>query len=89
MFNIIMLGVFFFKQSPFLSPFTAALGGADPLAVFIPYKRKWATALTRLILRNPGRIGHPTMCFVPGIDRFLLTYSTDSAPHTFNTDPAE
>ena len=43
----------------------------------------------RPILRDPGRIGHPTMCHLPGIDRFLLTYSTDSAPHTFNTDPSE
>lgn len=51
----------------------------------------WTSAehAARPILRDPGRIGHPTMCYVPGIDRFLLTYSTDSTPHTFNTDPSE
>jgi hypothetical protein len=27
------------------------------------------------------------MTYVPGIDRFLLTYSTDEVPHTFNTPP--
>ena len=40
---------------------------------------------SRPILRDPGRIGHPTMTFNPGIGRFLLSYSTDSVPHTFNT----
>jgi hypothetical protein len=39
----------------------------------------------RPILRDPGRIGHPTMTYVPAVDRFLLTYSTDSVPHTLNT----
>lgn len=39
----------------------------------------------RPILRDPGRIGHPTMTYVPGLERFLLTYSTDSVPHTLNT----
>jgi hypothetical protein len=39
----------------------------------------------RPILRDPGRIGHPTMTYVPALDRFLLTYSTDSVPHTMNT----
>ena len=39
----------------------------------------------RPILRDPGRIGHPTMTYVPAVDRFLLTYSTDSVPHTMNT----
>jgi hypothetical protein len=39
----------------------------------------------RPILRDPGRIGHPTMTYVPGLDRFLLTYNTDSVPHTLNT----
>lgn len=39
----------------------------------------------RPILRDPGRIGHPTMTYLPGQDRFLLTYSTDSVPHTLNT----
>ena len=39
----------------------------------------------RPVLRDPGRIGHPTMTYVPALDRFLLTYSTDSVPHTLNT----
>jgi hypothetical protein len=39
----------------------------------------------RPVLRDPGRIGHPTMTYVPGVQRFLLTYSTDAVPHTFNT----
>jgi hypothetical protein len=41
----------------------------------------------RPILRDPGRIGHPTMTYVPPLDRFLLTYSTDAVPHTLNTPP--
>ncbi len=44
---------------------------------------------TRPILRDPGRIGHPTMSYVAATDRFLLTYSTDRTPRRFNTDPAE
>jgi hypothetical protein len=39
----------------------------------------------RPVLRDPGRIGHPTMTYVPALERFLLTYSTDPVPHTFNT----
>jgi hypothetical protein len=42
-------------------------------------------AKARPILRDPGRIGHPTMTYSPPIDRFLLTYGTDSVPHTFST----
>jgi hypothetical protein len=41
--------------------------------------------LARPVLRNPGRIGHPTMTYVAAIDRFLLTFGTDSVPHTLNT----
>lgn len=39
----------------------------------------------RPILRDPGRIGHPTMTYDAGLRRFLLSYSTDSVPHTFTT----
>jgi hypothetical protein len=39
----------------------------------------------RPILRDPGRIGHPTMTYLPALDRFLLTYSTEPVPHTFGT----
>jgi hypothetical protein len=42
----------------------------------------------RCILRDPGRIGHPTMTYIPALERFLLTYNTDSVPHTLNT-PSE
>jgi hypothetical protein len=42
---------------------------------------------SRPVLRDPGRIGHPTMTYNPAIDRFLLAYSTDSVPHTLNTPP--
>ncbi|HYY12109.1 MAG TPA: DUF4185 domain-containing protein [Kineosporiaceae bacterium] len=42
----------------------------------------------RPVLRDPGRIGHPTMTHVPALDRYLLTYSTDAVPHTFHV-PAE
>jgi hypothetical protein len=41
----------------------------------------------RPILRDPGRIGHPTMTYLPALDRYLLTYSTDAVPHTFTTPP--
>ena len=40
---------------------------------------------SRPILRDPGRVGHPTMTYNPGIERFLLSYSTDSVPHTLST----
>jgi hypothetical protein len=39
----------------------------------------------RPILRDPGRIGHPTMTYSAPIGRFLLTYGTDSVPHTLST----
>jgi len=39
----------------------------------------------RPILRDPGRVGHPTMTWNPAVERFLLTYGTDSVPHTFAT----
>jgi hypothetical protein len=39
----------------------------------------------RPILRNPGRIGHPTMTYVAALDRFFLTFGTDTVPHTLNT----
>jgi hypothetical protein len=41
----------------------------------------------RPVLRDPGRIGHPTMTYLPALDRYLLTYSTDAVPHTFHTPP--
>lgn len=40
---------------------------------------------SRPILRDPGRIGHPTMTYSAAIGRFILTYGTDSVPHTLNT----
>ena len=43
----------------------------------------------RPILRDPGRVGHPTMTYVAAIDRFLLTYGTDSVPHTLSTPKEE
>jgi hypothetical protein len=62
--------------------FASAGEGAIPLAqpVWSPHEDH-----ARPILRDPGRIGHPTMTYLPGLDRFLLSYSTDSVPHTFNT----
>ncbi|MGL4199624.1 MAG: DUF4185 domain-containing protein [Allorhizobium sp.] len=39
----------------------------------------------RPILRDPGRVGHPTMTYSAPIDRFILTYGTDSVPHTLST----
>jgi hypothetical protein len=62
------------------SPGEGALTVAEPVWV-------QEESAARPILRDPGRIGHPTMTYVPGIDRFLLTYSTDEVPHTFNTPP--
>ena len=49
----------------------------------------WTTQeyAARPILRDPGRIGHPTMTYLPALDRYLLTYSTDAVPHTFHTPP--
>ena len=43
---------------------------------------EWAA---RPVLRDPGRIGHPTMVYNAALDLFLLSYSTDSVPHTFGT----
>jgi hypothetical protein len=62
----------------FASPGEGAIAIEEPIWV----KDEHAA---RPILRDPGRIGHPTMTYVPALDRFLLTYSTDSVPHTLNT----
>jgi hypothetical protein len=56
--------------------------GAGPLKepVWSPHELH-----ARPVLRNPGRIGHPTMTYVAALDRFFLTYGTDTVPHTLNT----
>ena len=36
-------------------------------------------------LSNPGAIGHPTMTYDAGLGRFLLTFNTDSVPHSLDT----
>jgi hypothetical protein len=41
----------------------------------------------RPVLRDPGRIGHPTMTWNAALGRFLLLYSTEPVPHTLNTPP--
>jgi hypothetical protein len=62
----------------FASPGEGAIGITEPT-----WTREESHA--RPILRDPGRIGHPTMTYVPALQRFLLTYSTDAVPHTLNT----
>lgn len=37
------------------------------------------------ILSDPGHVGHPTMTYVPGLERFLLAFGSDEVPHTFET----
>lgn len=56
--------------------------GAGPVA-----SPTWSRheSAARPILRDPGRVGHPTMTYIEATDRFLLTYGTDSVPHTLAT----
>lgn len=37
------------------------------------------------VLSNPGAIGHPTMTYNAAVECFLLTFSTDSVPHSLDT----
>ena len=40
---------------------------------------------SRPILRDPGRVGHPTMTYNPALGRFLLMFGSDVVPHSFAT----
>lgn len=42
---------------------------------------------TRPILSDPGHVGHPTMTYSAGLDRFLLTFGSDEVPHTWEAAP--
>ena len=37
------------------------------------------------VLSNPGAIAHPTMTWNEGLGRFLLTFNTDTVPHSLET----
>ena len=40
------------------------------------------------IYRDPGYVGHPTMTWNPGLERFLLALGSDSTPHNWDV-PAD
>lgn len=43
-------------------------------------------AYARAILSDHGHVGHPSMTYVPGLDRFLLAFGSDAAPKSYAHD---
>jgi len=43
-------------------------------------------AYARPIHTDHGHVGHPTMTYVPGLDRYLLAFGSDAVPKTYATD---
>jgi hypothetical protein len=46
---------------------------------------QWSSdeAAARPILSDPGHVGHPTMTYNAGLDRFLLAFGSDVVPHAY------